>query len=337
VAIKLHESSDCEVPSSFKDFANAAMKSDVAGNAIGAASLLINYSFLAFGLSDAGYLAANTLSGYGVEPTTVAATFAAILAAASYTQTNHGLEKIANVSAMILFSSFASLLLPSLSNVPDPMGTILAPGTNPEGFVPAVAAAVPLILSSLIYQNIVPSITKLLNFDRTKSTIAIAFGSFIPMAMYMAWCFAALGGGLENFTENGTGGAAFTAFSASALIGSSLACIMSLAEEYESMLSENKSPAMDKFSVPAVTLAVAPPTALVLATGCPDLTCALSFCGAFLTPFLYGILPILLYQNVCRKEGDSITASSLSATVLAGGALGLIGQEIYHDISQMIA
>ena len=339
VAIKLHESSDCEVPSSFKDFADAAMKSEVAGNAIGAASLLINSCFLAFGISHAGSLVVNTLPGLGLEPTMVAAGFATILATASFTQTNHGLEKIANIAVMALFSSFASLLIPSLANVSDPMGTILSPGTNSEGFAPAAAAAIPLILSSLTYQNIVPSITKLLNFDRTKSTIAIALGSLIPMALYIAWCFAALGGGLENSAASGAGGTAFIAFSASALIGSCIACTMSLAEEYESLIpsavySEENCQMKDKFSIPAVAMAVAPPAAVVVATGCSDLTCALHFCGAFITPFLYGVLPIMLFQTISKEDRD---VPSLRTTILSGGAVGFIGQELIHDISQMIA
>jgi len=341
VAIELHESSDCEVPSSFKDFADVAMKSEAAGNAIGAASLLINSCFLAFGISHAGHLVANTLPGFGLEPTMVAAGFATILAVASFTQTNHGLEKIANVAVMVLFSSFASLLLPSLVNVSDPMGTLLAPGTNPGGFGPADAAAIPLILSSLTYQNIVPSITKLLDFDRTKSSVAIALGSFLPVAVYIAWCFAALGGGLANSSTSGAGGAALATFSASALIGSCVACTMSLAEEYESIISsafssENCS-VKDKFSIPAVTMAVAPPAAVVLATGCSDLTCALHFCGAFVTPFLYGLLPIMLFQTISKKDGETASPPNLQSTILASGAVGFIGQEIIHDISQSIA
>jgi tyrosine-specific transport protein len=343
VAIKLHESSDCEVPSSFKDFADAAMKSEAAGNAIGAASLLINSCFLAFGISHAGHLVANTLPEFGLEPTSVAAGFATILAVASFTQTNHGLEKIANVAVMVLFSSFASLLLPSLANVSDPMGTLLAPGTNPEGFGPAAAAAIPLILSSLTYQNIVPSITKLLDFDRTKSSAAIALGSFLPVAVYIAWCFAALGGGLDNSALSGAGGAALATFSAAALIGSCVACTMSLAEEYESLISsaldsDEHCTVKDKFSIPAVTMAVAPPAAVVLATGCSDLTCALHFCGAFVTPFLYGLLPILLFQTISKKDGEVASpVTLLPSTILASGAVGFIGQEIIHDVSQIIA
>lgn len=186
VAINLHESSECDVPSSFKDFVDTALKSETAGTVMAGASLISNSCFLAFGTVHAGSLLANTFPGFGLQPIMGAGAFAAMIALFSLTQTNKGLEKITNAACLVLFSSFASLLLPSMANVSDPVGTFLAPGTNTDGFAAAAAAAVPLILSSLTYQNIVPSITKLLDFDRTKSTIAVAIGSFIPMAMYIA-------------------------------------------------------------------------------------------------------------------------------------------------------
>jgi hypothetical protein len=81
-------------------------------------------------------------------------------------------------------------------------------------------------------------------------------------------------------------------------------------------------------------MAVAPPAAVVVATGCSDLTCALHFCGAFITPFLYGALPIILFQTISKEDRE---VPSLRTTILAGGAVGFIGQELIHDISQLIA
>jgi hypothetical protein len=118
---------------------------------------------------------------------------------------------------------------------------------------------------------------------------------------------------------------------------------MSLAEEYESLISsaldsDEHCTVKDKFSIPAVTMAVAPPAAVVLATGCSDLTCALHFCGAFVTPFLYGLLPILLFQTISKKDGEVTSpVTLLPSTILASGAVGFIGQEIIHDVSQIIA
>ena len=76
---------------------------------------------------------------------------------------------------MVVSSSFAALLMLSIAfaNVLDPMGTFVTTWTNPERFVTEVGLAVPLLLSSLMYKKIVPSITKLLGFDIAKTTIAI--------------------------------------------------------------------------------------------------------------------------------------------------------------------
>ena len=266
-----------------------------------------------------------------------------LLAGCSFTQTNEGLERIANMAVMVLFSSFAGILLPSLANVQDPIGTILAEGTHPDGFTAAASAAVPLLLSCLIYQNIVPSITKLLDFDRTKSTIAIALGSLLPMVMYIAWCFAVLGGGLDNSISGG-GVAMFTVFSASALVGSCVACVMSLAEEYESIFScvikqGEACPLKNNFSLPAVAMSIIPSATAGLAfSGGEDFTGALHFAGAVISPLLYGILPIVLFKNMQSNENNNkyVVAepnlSSISQVLLGAGTLGFLGQEIMQDL-----
>ena len=322
------------------------MESEAAGTAMAGASLLSNSCFLAFGTLHAGTLLSNAFPEMGLDPAVGASAFAAIIALFSVTQTNKGLESIANAGVVVLFASFASLLLPSMATVSDPIGTIMAPGTNPS-FTAAIAAAFPLILSSLTYQNIVPSITKLLNFDRTKTTIAVAVGSLIPMLMYVAWCYVSLGGGLDSSVASGAGAAAFGAFSASALVGSCLAAVMSIAEEYESIITsvvkdDEICAPQDKFSIPAVALSMAPPTALALAfSGGGDLTGAIHFNGAIITPFLYGILPIALYHSVQQKNEanngvtvlPSLSSLSLPQVMLGAGAVGGLGQEIVADVS----
>jgi tyrosine-specific transport protein len=117
-----------------------------------------------------------------------------------------------NAVVNVVSSSFAALLMLSIAfvNVLDPMGTFVATWINPERFATEVGLAIPLLLSSLMYQKIVPSITKLLGFDRAKTTAAIAIGSLIPMGMYMMWCYAALGGGLDGTTASGARAAACT-------------------------------------------------------------------------------------------------------------------------------
>jgi len=345
VAINLHECSDCEVPSSFKDFVDEALKSKTAGNLMAAASLVSNSCFLAFGVVHAGSLLANTFPSLGVDPTLGGAAFAAILAMFSITQTYSGLERIANACVIVLFSSFSVLLLPSLANVVDPIGTLTAQPSNPDG-MSALAAACPLLLSSLSYQNIVPSITKLLDFDRTKSTIAIALGSFLPMAMYLLWSFAALGGGVESSTASSSAGAlAFDVFTASALVGSCIPSVMCLAEETESIFSsmnddEDNCPVKTKYSPISVAAPMIPSVAIGLAySKGGDLTEALHFNGAFITPLLFGLLPVILYQSV-HKNDDTTDNNSvfgkLPQVLVGAGTLGCLGQEIIQDVTAVL-
>jgi hypothetical protein len=310
VAINLHESqSDCEVPSSFKDFVDATTKSQTAGTLTAGASLVSNSCFLAYGTVAVGPLLVDNFPGLGLNPIVGTGIFTAIICLITVTQNNTNLEKIANAVVMVVFSSFAALLMPSMTHVVDPVGTFFTPGTNPDGFSAAVSA-VPLLLSSLMYQNIVPSISKLLDFNRTKTTIAIA----------VAWCFADLGGGLDNSIGSSAAGAiAFTTFSASALFVSSLTAVMSLAEEYESIFSKKSVKDDDEdgdcrlsnqFSIPAVVASVLP--SLVVAVLCAeggDLTGALHFNGAVIIPYLYGVLPIILYNSVRTMQPQTKSLS----------------------------
>jgi hypothetical protein len=301
VAINLHESSECEVPSSFKDFVDATTNSQTAGTLTAGASLVSNSCFLAYGTVAVGPLLVDIFPG--LNPIVGTGIFTAIICLITVTQNNTSLEKIANAVVVVVFSSFAALLMPSMTNVVDPMGTFFTPGTNPDGFS-AVVSAVPLLLSSLMYQNIVPSISKLLDFNRTKTTIA---------------CYADLGGGLDNSIGSSAGAIAFTTFSASALFVSSLTAVMSLAEEYESIFSKKSVKDDDEdgdcrlsnqFSIPAVAASVLP--SLVVAVLCAeggDLTGALHFNGAVIIPYLYGVLPIILYNSVRTMQPQTKSLS----------------------------
>ena len=357
VAITLHESSECDVPSSFKDFVDAALSSEIAGTFTSVLSLVSNGCFLAYGTIAAGpmmidILRSHNIMGMGgsVDPIIGTCAFAFVISLFAITQTNAGLERLANYVVFVVFSSFAFLLLPSLASVSDPLGTFLTPGTNiEEGYGNAMASAVPLLLSSLMYQNIVPSVTKLLDFDRAKSTIAISIGSFIPMLMYVAWCYASLGGGLDASTSSSAGSAALASFSMSALFVSSLTAVMSLAEEYEAIFSRRTTAAAkydddgdciapsSRFSIPAVAASVIPPVAMALAfVGGGDLTAALHFNGAFIVPILYGILPTILYGGV-RQLRVRDTAlhwmDGLPQLMLGAGTICAIGQEIVQEVS----
>ena len=177
------------------------------------------------------------------------------------------------------------------------------------------------ILWNAAYQNIVPSITKLLDFDRTKT-------------------FIALGGGIDSSTASSAGAAAFAAFSASALFVSCLTAVMSLAKDYESIFSSTVENDYDfpllQFSIPAVAASVIPPVAVALSfSRGGDVTAALHFNGAIIVPFLYGLLPIVLYRGVRQLQGQDSAIPSISSVpqvLLGAGTLCALGQEILPNL-----
>jgi len=105
-------------------------------------------------------------------------------------------------------------------------------------------------------------------------------------------------------TASGGGATAFTAFLVLAFFILCLTAIMPLAEEYKSLSSRTEEdkgycPLLNQFSIPTVAALVMPPVAVALAfVKGGDFMGALHFNGAFMIPFLYGLLPIILYRSV---------------------------------------
>lgn len=362
VAIKQHEESDGDVPSSFKDFADATLGNPLAGNSIATISIFTNMCVLSYSLMQAGDVA----QGFGVDGTVAATGVAAALTALVGSQTNAALSRVASVACTVLFASFAGILLPGFAGVQDPVGTLLAPGTATTSIVDSSITAIPIFLSAMVYQNIVPSITKLLNYDRTKSAMAIGLGSLIPTLMYMSFSFAVLGGGIDSSVASG--GPFLTAFSAAALAGSSIACVMSIAEEFDSILSNvlgsetkpeetialdgNPKTTEQTFSLPSVLLAVAPPLfAGLLFSGGESFSAALKYSGGYSVPALYGVLPVILAmaQNNNKEEvkveeasinterGSLVPGGFASLSLLGAASAGFVGQELVVDMSNAFA
>jgi Mn2+/Fe2+ NRAMP family transporter len=139
-------------------------------------------------------------------------------------------------------------------------------------------------------------------------------------------------------TTSGAGAAAFTAF----LAVLCLMAIMSLAEEYKSLSSrieEDKGNRLllNQYLIPTVAASVMPPVAVALAfVEGGDFTGALYFNIAFMIPFLYSLLPIILYRSVWQYQLQDLALPSTSSFVqvlLGAGTLCALGKEIIQDIS----
>eukprot|EP00551_Chaetoceros_affinis_P004056 CAMPEP_0203680808 /NCGR_PEP_ID=MMETSP0090-20130426/40665_1 /ASSEMBLY_ACC=CAM_ASM_001088 /TAXON_ID=426623 /ORGANISM="Chaetoceros affinis, Strain CCMP159" /LENGTH=586 /DNA_ID=CAMNT_0050549049 /DNA_START=13 /DNA_END=1770 /DNA_ORIENTATION=+ len=337
VAINQYESSKRDVPSSFKEFSDVNFESKTAGSLIGVLSMFCNTCVLSFQLVCGGHLIAENqhfqsmlapyvgndlflspLAGHG------ASIFAALgMVALVATQNSEMLSKVASVCCMTLFISFAGLVLPGLASISNPVETIMAPGTSPLGsptFFSSISTLVPVALMASIYQNIVPTVTKMLNYDRARVVSSITLGSFVPLLMYLAFCYTQIGsGGIETslMSDMFMGGIRM-----STLFGSSMACIISIAMELDLFLgttkdsfsSENDStesldamsdetqlsdqPDATSFNVLPVVLSVIPALlAGILFSEGEGFIGALRLSGSYGTPVLYGIIPVLLAFN----------------------------------------
>jgi hypothetical protein len=90
--------------------------------------------------------------------------------------------------------------------------------------------------------------------------------------------------------------------------------IMFLAEDFESLFSctekdKGDCPLSNQFSIPVAVLVMSPvAVALTFMEGI-DLTGALHFNGAFMIPFLYGLLHIMLHRGMRQYQAISSISS----------------------------
>ncbi len=139
-------------------------------------------------------------------------------------------------------------------------------------------------------------------------------------------------------TDSGAGAAAYMAF----LEVLCLTAIVSLAEEYKSLSScreEDKGncPLLNQFLIPTLAALVMPTVAMALAfVEDGDFTGTLHFNGSFMIPFLYGLLPIILYRSVRQYQLQDLALSSKGSffqVLLGAGTLCALRKEIVQDIS----
>jgi len=342
VAIHQHESG-YDVPSSFQEFAEANLEGDGDNESsfgiakcVSIIPVLVNSLVLIFDISKAGELGSSLLSPFlgAVDPVLAAVGFVSILGAALSSFSGEKLSAVASMCVTVLLVAFGGLLLPGLAAVQDPMGTLVAPGLDGDQWLASALAAAPIVLTALQFQNVVPSIAKILKYDRQKTVAAIALGSATPLAMYTAWCFAVLAGGMENIA-GGAGGPLMTVFAAATLFGSSIGSSMGMAEEVETFVSKSnvdessgtaETPKQgDVFSLPAVALSLAVPmagvTALSITHG--DASGALAIAGSFGSPILYGIIPAMMAMNQRKKAAGEAKPILVPGGLASIGALGL--------------
>jgi len=336
VAINQHESG-YDVPSSFQDFAEATLESEWMAQAVSVIPVVVHSLVMVFAVSKAGELGSAALSSMAnlrIDPLLTSAAFLGVIGAMLSTLNGAKLSNVSSVCVSALLLSFGGLLLPGLAAVHDPVGTFLAPGQDGDQWTTSLATLFPIALTALQFQGIVPSIAKILDFDRKKTVAAIVLGSFLSLTMYLGWCFAVMGGGVD--LNGALAGPLMAVFSGTTLFGSSLGCSMGVAEEVQTFVSKapedeysvpaaaNPVPKKDVFSIPAVLMSLAVPMAGIVAfSGGNDATVALGLAGSFGSPILYGLIPAMMSFNQNKKRIAEEVKSLVPGGGVGVGALGL--------------
>lgn len=345
VAIHQYETSGNQVPSSFKEFAETNLPG--VASLVSGISIFVNSLVLAFDTTKAGQVLTTISGDAAVSQETAIVAWAALMMSVVATLSLERLSQVASLMVVGVFISFTGLVLPGLAHVADPLAVLTSGPSSAADSLDNLASSIlhmtPVFVTTLVYQNIVPTVTRILGYDRTKVLAAISLGSFLPLLIYLAWCVAVLGGGTES-SSSSSGSGLFTIFSMVTVAGSSMGALMSLSEEFEIVLEQPKSET--NFSWPSVAL----PSMLALGV-CQvfsqDISGALQVAGSYGSPLLYGVIPVTMAYFQQQKASSTTTISKPTPTkimpggraglgVLGAGALALVGSELMDTLGHVV-
>jgi tyrosine-specific transport protein len=313
--------------SSFQDLAKSTL-GESAGTIVSSVSLLVNAAVLSFDVGQVGRIASEQAAAAATSSILPAAVplellgpaasvvFGASVATLLANCSPKKLSNVASVCVTLLLVSFAGLLAESAPVLlQDPIAPLVAPGTASDVWG-SFGEAAPVIFMSMVYQNIVPTIVKMLDYDAKKSTAALSLGSFVPLCLYMLWCAGSsvgTGGAEADLQSN----ALLAVFTVTTLLGSAIGTGLSLTEEVQSLRS---TAAISAFA-PEVSAAAASsdhhesrpqwstvafsfgvPLITALALGEDRVIDALEWAGSFGSPLLYGVLPAAMALQRRRQQ-----------------------------------
>ena len=209
--------------------------------------------------------------------------------------------------------------------------------------------AVPISILSLVYHNVIPTVSRRLGFDRARIARAVVLGSAFPLVMFIAWNALIQGvvdvgsAGADPVAaliaaESGEEGAVLSVavqiFSFSAVVTSFVGFYYGMRGYVKDVLVESSvSSLADDERILAAAVLV-PPS--VLAAVDPTLFLpALDAAGTFGITLLFGIIPAACVWRLRQDEntevfvpgGDGVLAAmvGLSTFVIGEGALDALG------------
>lgn len=332
---------ESDLPTSFKDIAGEAF-GGTAGNILALLSVSFNYCLLIFGVIRFGETVQEVLTfmdiSSNINPSFLSLGYAALLTATIANFSNVSLSKLSSVLVAGLFTSFMALVVPGMQSAEwftfvNNCGGYFH-GTDAKSILASLTLAAPIIIYNMEIQKIVPSVTKLCNFDRDLSRTTILLGNGIPMLIYLSYVYINLGGD-HAMTDDQILSEVFFKFVA--LFGVAIAASMSLSEEFMSFLpsfsfpkflSSNEDeidteqlscedPANNQlgeqfYSLPAVLMAIIPPLLIGLqlsSSGENGVVAALDFAGAYITPLFIWIFPAMLAWKQIQDENLRVSES----------------------------
>lgn len=249
----------------------------------------------------------------GLPEGTGSVAFATIVGIALYGAAPRAIESFNNVAVAGVVATFAGIVAIGANTAN--FGALIDPvNQHPEH----VLDCFPILFLAFVFQNVVPSIVKDLEGDRTKITKAIIGGTTVPLLMFLAWNAVVLGNVMGTgvdlasvnpvalLQDNGTVlGPLVAAFSTLAILTSIIGFTHGLVDAWTDVFRipnhDSTSPEMQKWKPALYGLVFVPP--LLLSTANPDIFFqALEYGGAFGVSTLFLVLPPFMVWN--ERYGD---------------------------------
>ncbi|NGX43089.1 MAG: Tyrosine-specific transport protein [Chlamydiae bacterium] len=216
----------------------------------------------------------------------------------------------------------------------------------------AATVAIPAMIISFGYHNLIPSLTTYLKHDVKKLRLSILVGSSIPLLIYLMWEWLMLGlipldgeGGLQQAVSEGTMATRLlrNAVGASWIVDLAeyfaffaiVTTFLSVALGFVDFLADGLHVKKDgKGKVLLCTLSLAPPFLFSLIY--PKIfLMALSYAGAFGAVILFGILPAAMVWSgrYVKQLGHKplVPGGRLTLIVVILASLGVVTLEIIHQ------
>jgi len=217
---------------------------------------------------------------------------------------------------------------------------------------PATVLALPAMVISFGYHNLVPSLKTYLKGDVRNLTIAIVVGSLIPLVIYLAWEMLILGiVPAENFRDSANRGEIATQ-SLIRVVGSSWVGVLAEYFAFFSIVTSFLAVALSLVDFLADGLSIKKTAGgrffLCLLTMVPPFLCALSYpmifdkalsyAGAFGAVILFGIIPTLMvwfgrYRENIQKQ-RIVPGGKFTLVAVLAFSLFVVGMQIFVELKK---